>query len=71
MWFGNPVLDPTLFTSCYAVQLDGFVQISPPTIQVCPYLTLKLRNECRIRDLTLHSIHSRDWPQLHLFESPA
>jgi len=35
VWFGNPVLDPALFTSCYAVQLDGFVQISPPTIQVC------------------------------------
>ena len=34
MWFGNPVLDPTLFTSCYAVELDGYVQVNPPVIQV-------------------------------------
>ena len=42
VWFGNPVLDPALFTSCYAVQLDGFVQISPPTIQVCSWFIAKL-----------------------------
>lgn len=44
VWFGNPALDPALFTSCYAVQLDGFVQITPPTIQVCDILKLSAQN---------------------------
>ena len=43
VWFGNPVLDPALFTSCYAVQLDGFVQVYPPTIQVCRLVSTCLR----------------------------
>ena len=34
VWFGNPVLDPMLFTSCYAVKLSGYVQVTPPIIQV-------------------------------------